>query len=339
MKSFFCNFVIALAIFCLCSSFVSAAEVEKTNNFGYIYWYGGEDVSYNKDTSNLVSIDDFYNDLDVDMYIDMDLADMEDGTDGKSCVIKSIPEQILRPSDKTPVIAIIIDDMGVNTEKTASVLESIKQPVTMSFLPYADNVQVQVNKAKEKGHEIILHLPWEPERDSANPGPGGLLTSDSHEILLKKLAANLDAFKGYSGINNHMGSKFSIYRDGVEVVMNELSKRHLFFLDSKTTDNSIAEKIAYEYNVPSTHRNVFLDHIETSKFVANALKEVERIANSSGSAIAIGHPKGVTINALAKWLPTLEARGFKVVKLERIIKERQTTFNAKADQLDNKAKN
>lgn len=338
MKRFLCNFIAALTVFCLCSFSAYAAELEKSNNFGYIYWYGGEDVSYNKDTSDLVSIADY--DTEIDMYIDMDLADMEADDGAKSYVNKTIPTDIIKgKSVKTPEIAIVIDDMGVNGAMTSLVLNKIKQPITMSFLPYSYNIQAKVDRAKTKGHEIILHLPWEPERETANSGPNSLMFGDEKETIETKLEANLNSFTGYSGVNNHMGSKFSLYREGIETVMSELHNKGLFFLDSKTADDSIAEKIAYEYGVPATHRNVFLDHVETKEFVSQALREVERIALKTGSAVAIGHPKAVTVEALEKWIPTLKARGFKLVKLEDIIKLRQNTFNAKLEGIENKAKN
>jgi len=321
-------FVVLMAMFLSLPVKAFSTNLEKFDDFGFVYWYGGEDVSYSDSENALVSVNEYD---DIDMFIDMKLSDMKanmgDNGEYSGHIVK---ERAMRPDNgRKPMIAIVIDDMGVN-KKMSSQIMSIKAPVTLSFLPYATSLQDQVDEAKAEGHEIMLHLPWEPVRDTANPGPDSLLTSDTNKQIYDNLIKNLDSFKGYKGVNNHMGSKFSVYRTGIDVVMKELKKRHVFFLDSKTANESIAEKVASEYSIPTTHRNIFLDHVESPEFVASALKEVERIAIESGSAVAIGHPKAVTVEGLKKWLPTLKAKGFDLVPLTDVIQERQKIYNAKA---------
>jgi len=303
------RFFTALFLFSLISTPLYAGEVESFSNLGNVYWHAGEDVSYDYDLEDLIPIE--YYDMDLETYVSPEAAKAEKfkGTEN-------------------PIIAIVIDDMGVNREVSARAVENL-QAITMSYLPYAKDVELQVATAKEKGHEILLHLPWEPNRATANAGPNKLLTKDTKEELQKNIAINLDKFKDYVGVNNHMGSKFSGYRPGIELVMEELKQRGKFFLDSKTIASSMAEKIAREYSIPTTHRNVFLDHIETKDFVKKALLEVESIARRTGSAVAIGHPKEITVAALEAWLPTLEAKGFKVVKLQEVITKRQVIYNSK----------
>ena len=328
LKNFLNIFIICLVLLAIHSIKASTSELEKHSNLGYIYWYGGEDVSYDDGEDSLVSIEDYDT---IDMFIEMNMKDIKSNI-GVSP--KYISKKIPKPLDKNvlskkPLIAILIDDMGVNSKMSNKVMAEIAKPITFSFLPYGNNIQKQVDKAKDFGHEIMLHLPWEPYSISANPGPNSLKTEDTKEEILENLNKNLNAFSGYDGINNHMGSKFSRYRNGIELVMSEIKERDLFFVDSMTDNKSIAGKIAKEYSVPTTHRNVFLDHIDSDEFVKHALQEVERIAEQEGTVVAIGHPKDATINALRKWLPDLEKRGFKVVTLQKVINERQRIFNAK----------
>jgi len=332
--------IVCYAIFVFSSVTAGTSELEKHSGLGYIYWYGGEDVSYDDGGSNLVSVEDYDT---VDMFIDMELSDMQSnmGAPEKyTDIAKDIPAPVIKnktnkiSSDNKPIIAIIIDDMGVNRAMSKAVLDNIKKPVTLSFLPYGSDLQEQVDRAKKDKHEVILHLPWEPYSIGANPGPNALMTDDTSEEILSKLAVNLNSFKGYDGINNHMGSKFSRYPTGIELVMEELKKRNLFFLDSLTDSNSIAETIAHKYSVPTTHRNIFLDHVDSEEFVEHALNEVERIALETGSAVAIGHPKQATINGLKKWLPSLAKKGFKLVTLKEVINERQKFYNVNASKND-----
>jgi polysaccharide deacetylase 2 family uncharacterized protein YibQ len=232
-----------------------------------------------------------------------------------------LPAPVPLKADQKPMIAIVIDDMGVDLKRSVRALD-LPSSVTMSYLPYSLKIADQVKSAKGKGHEVILHMPMQAENPKEDPGPDHLSVDMSPEQLEKNIAAALSAFQGYDGVNNHMGSRFTAYKPGLDVFMDDLAKRNVFFLDSRTAPQTIAEKVAREHHLPATHRDVFLDHEETDEFAAAALAHTEEFARRTGSVIAIGHPKDVTLAALKKWLPTLEARGFEVVPLSEVVKYR-----------------
>lgn len=227
------------------------------------------------------------------------------------------------PEPGKALIAVVIDDMGVDYKHSA---EALKLPagVTMSYLPYGREIKKQVAAAKAAGHEVIVHMPMEPMRRTANPGPDYLGVKFGAEELHARLVRNLSAFDGYVGINNHMGSRFTQDRAGLEVVMGELKKRGLMFLDSKTINTSLGEKVAAAHRLPVTHRDVFLDDEETETFTEGALEKVEAYARRHGSAVAIGHPKAITLKDLNAWTPGLAARGFQLAPLTAVLKYRMS---------------
>jgi len=221
------------------------------------------------------------------------------------------------------LIALVIDDMGVDRKRSARALKLPAQ-VTMSYLPYSDKIKEQVAAAKQAGHEIIVHVPMEPRRSSADPGPDYLGVKFSDDEIRERLVKNLSAFDGYAGINNHMGSKFTQDKKGLEVVMEELKKRDLLFLDSVTIGHSLGEETAREHGVPTSHRDVFLDDEETDTFTEHALQHVESMARKNGSVIAIGHPRDITLHDLQAWIPGLEAHGFQLAPLSAVVEYRMT---------------
>lgn len=231
------------------------------------------------------------------------------------------PRQSTAAAQRTRVV-IVIDDMGVDKKRSAR-MARLSSQLTLAFLPYAHNVQQQVDAAAAMGHEIMMHVPMLPEGANIDPGPNVLRADVSADDLRARILANLDGFEGYVGINNHMGSRFTQDRAGLEILMTELRQRGLFFLDSKTHAKSVAGQVAVEAGVMSAHRDVFIDHVETPQAVAKALALVEHDARRHGVAIAIGHPKDVTIDGLAAWLPTLKAKGIEVVRLGDVLKERR----------------
>jgi len=231
------------------------------------------------------------------------------------------------PTGGRPMIAVIIDDMGLDRKRSEQVLQ-LPGPLTISFMSYAEALNRQSEEARAHGHELMMHVPMEPMGEGIDPGPGALLNSLPPDELRRRVVDDLDRFKGYVGINNHMGSKFTAYAPGMQVVMEELHRRGLLFIDSLTTDHSVGLDLAHRAGVPTAGRNVFLDNEADAAAVQAQLARTEDMARKKGNAIAIGHPRDVTIAVLAAWLPTLEQKGFVLVPVTAVVKARMTTATA-----------
>ncbi|WP_240002269.1 divergent polysaccharide deacetylase family protein [Oleisolibacter albus] len=220
-------------------------------------------------------------------------------------------------ADGRPRIVIVIDDMGVDRKRSDRAV-ALTGPLTLSWLPYAHDLKAQATAARQRGHELIVHVPMEPA-GKADPGPDAMLTRLPAEALRARLAKNLSAFDGFVGINNHMGSRFTADRAGMAIVLSELAGRGLLFLDSRTTADTRGPELAAHYRVPLAQRDVFLDHDMSPAAVQAALAKVESIARHKGLAIAIGHPHDATLAALSAWLPELAAKGFQLVPLSAVV--------------------
>lgn len=225
---------------------------------------------------------------------------------------------IMQQLGEKPKIVIIIDDMGIDIGHSMEVLD-LQGPLTLAYLPYAEHIVSQTDKARGKGHALMVHMPMEPVSEIMMNTPGMLHTGLSAEEFQARLDDNLNHFEGFLGINNHMGSKLTQNEAAMNQVMQTLSKRGFYFIDSRTINNSIAAERATAYQVPVLVRDVFLDHRPDIDFVRNALASMEQVARRKGLAIAIGHPKEATIQGLKEWLPTLEAKGFELVTAEQVI--------------------
>lgn len=219
-----------------------------------------------------------------------------------------------------PLIAIVIDDVGLDRPHSRRAWE-LPGPLTMSFLPYARDLHEQAKAAHAHGQELMLHLPMEPG-GVADPGPNALRVSLSEAELKARVTAALDSFDGYVGVNNHMGSRFTAYRPGMETVLKQFRARGLLFLDSRTTPSSVGDQVAQELGVPSVVRNVFLDDDEAVGAVKRKLAETEAVARRQGFAVAIGHPHETTLQALAEWLPGVAGKGFALAPLSAVLRKR-----------------
>lgn len=222
--------------------------------------------------------------------------------------------------DERPVIAVVIDDLGLNRAGTKA-LNQLPAPLTLAFLPYAGNIEAQTEAARQAGHELMVHIPMEPF-GTEWPGPEALITSLSRDEFVRRLEFNLNRIKGYVGVNNHMGSRLTADPGRMDLVMRTLRDRDVLFLDSKTSSRSVASEMANRNGVPNTVRDVFLDHVIDIEKIRNQMSLIERIARQSGSAVAIGHPHAATIEALRGWLPTLAARGFVLAPISAVVARR-----------------
>ena len=217
-----------------------------------------------------------------------------------------------------PMIALVIDDMGVDRKRSARVI-GFKGPLTLSFLAYADDLGAQTAAAAAAGHELLVHLSMEPDSATVDPGPNVLMSGLGADELRRRLRWGLSRFEAYVGVNNHMGSRFTADAAGMTVVMEELKSRGLLFLDSRTTSKTVAAALARRAGVPFVERNIFLDHVNDVATVRGRLAELERLARQNGFAVAIGHPRDATLTALSAWLEEVEGRGFVLVPLTAVV--------------------
>jgi polysaccharide deacetylase 2 family uncharacterized protein YibQ len=222
---------------------------------------------------------------------------------------------------RRPLIVVVIDDMGVDRPRSRRVTE-LPQPLTLSYLPYARDLAEQATAARSRGHELMLHLPMEPLSGSVDPGPNALLTSLSLDMIRRRTVAALDSFSGYVAVNNHMGSRFTTWRPGVEASLREMKGRGLAYLDARTHADTVGGLVAEELGMPNVDRHVFLDDVMTGDAVRRQLAETEALARRQGFVIAIGHPHDVTIQALAEWLPGLSGKGFVLGPISAAIRRR-----------------
>jgi polysaccharide deacetylase 2 family uncharacterized protein YibQ len=241
-----------------------------------------------------------------------------------------VPEKAARASDagwearsvRPPAVragawvAIIIDDLGLDRGRAARAA-SLPGPLTLSFMSYASDVGMQASAARQSGHEIMLHMPMEPE-GREDPGPGALFVRLPDADIRQRVAASLDRLPMAVGLNNHMGSRFTRDARAMRPVLEEIAARGLLFVDSRTSGGSVAGDLAAQMGIANAGRDVFLDNEQEATYVRRQLAELERTATRRGNAVAIGHPHDATLDALAAWIPTMNSRGLQLVPVSAI---------------------
>ena len=217
------------------------------------------------------------------------------------------------PASGLPRMAIVVSGLGLSAEATQRAIRLPKE-VTLSFTPYGADLEADVAAAREAGHEVLLDLPMEPISYPADdPGPHTLLTSLNPSDNIARLDWLLGRFKGYVGVINHMGSRFTASPDPLRPILRALKERGLMFVDSRSTSKSIVGGLAGQMQLPRAFNDRFLDHEPTRGAIDQSFAAAEGDARARGVALVVARPFPVTLERMAAWLPMLEAHGIEIV--------------------------
>ncbi len=215
------------------------------------------------------------------------------------------------------LLAVVVDDAGHSLADAEAYLR-FPGKLTVAVLPQRAFSAEVVERAKLIGKEVILHQPMEP-KGSSDPGPGAIRVGDDEPAVIGLLERNFGSVVT-RGVNNHMGSRATADPGIMDMVMAYLKRTDRFFLDSRTTPDSVAEKAAARHDVPFLSRDVFLDVSVDEATVNAAIDQGLRIARAQGSAILIGHVTNrVVLSVLERRLPEIERAGFELVHLSDLL--------------------
>jgi polysaccharide deacetylase 2 family uncharacterized protein YibQ len=221
-----------------------------------------------------------------------------------------------------PVVGLIIDDLG---DRLGDGLRAISLPgnITYSILPQTTFSRRLAELAHQHGKEVMLHQPMQPLGDQPM-GPGGLSLHMTREAFLRTLQANLDSVPHVRGLNNHMGSLLTRHPGQMRWLMEALQQRgNLYFVDSITTNKTVALKVALEHQLAGVRRNIFLDHERSEAAIRNQFERFVTQARAVGTSLAIAHPYPETLRVLEQELPALRERGIDLLPISGLIAQRK----------------
>ncbi len=221
-----------------------------------------------------------------------------------------------REVEPQPAVSIIIDDMGNQPSMGAL---SLPGKVTYAFLPHTPHAARLAEEAHQRGKQVMLHLPMS-SHDGADPGPGALTLHMTETAFKTTLLESLRAVPHVVGLNNHMGSLLTRHPGAMTWVMETLARRReLFFIDSRTTHETVAQRTAGEHGVPNTRRDVFLDNQRDPEAIRSQFRLLLSKARKQGYAVGIGHPYPETIDILMSELADLERQNIRLIPASELI--------------------
>ena len=229
-----------------------------------------------------------------------------------------------RPAPQTPAragrIAIVVGGLGLSQAMTTDAVAKLPAPVTLAFAPYGQELERQVAKAREDGHEVMLQVPMEPfDYPDNDPGPHTLTSSAQPAETLDRLYWVMSRFPGYVGIINYMGARFTSSETALTPVLKDVAARGLMVVDDGSSPRSLIGSTAQSMKLPAARGDTVVDVVPKASAIDDQLARLETIARERGSAIGVASGLPLTVERLVQWSRGLEAKGFVLVPVSAVV--------------------
>ena len=204
----------------------------------------------------------------------------------------------------------MFDDAGHNLDQLEYFLR-LPFPCTIAVLPGLRYSSEAARRIRKAGKQVILHQPMQSVDLHINPGPGAVTPGLSAEQIKNIVRKNLEEIWPAAGMNNHEGSLMTADEAAMSAVLDVVAEKHIFFLDSRTTAQSVVAKVAREKNMTVWERAIFIDNDKSRVAMETQIKKGLSIARKKGYAIMIGHVFTVELaQLLTEMYPALIEEGF-----------------------------
>lgn len=221
---------------------------------------------------------------------------------------------VTRPKSYTKSVAFILGGLGFDRITTERAIKYLPPEVTLGFIPYAPNLQKNIDLARQYGHEVILELPLEPyDYPRPDTGPDVLLTQQDEATYRKRLTVLLSKATGYAGVMNYLGGKYLANTEKTTRLLSDIKNFGLYFLENPTTRGSKTADLAPKTGVPFIKSEKIIDEIPSPAAVTNSLIRTLKNKPEDSPLIVTGYASSDTINAFIAGVKLAEENG-----LERV---------------------
>ncbi len=220
-----------------------------------------------------------------------------------------------------PRVALLLVGFGLSDRDSRSALEQLPGPVSFGVSAYAVPTAGLLDGAREAGHELLASVPMEPQGYPLNDEGTrslrtGLPPEDNRQNLDWALSRTPGAVGATGASDGMRGERFSDVSAAFEPVLDEIGRRGLLYVDPRPG------RAVERPGLPVRAVDVVLDDSPARADIEAKLRDLERVAREHGSALGLaGQPRPVTVERMAAWTKTLQARGIVLVPVSALIGE------------------
>ncbi|NLN85371.1 MAG: divergent polysaccharide deacetylase family protein [Candidatus Cloacimonetes bacterium] len=218
-------------------------------------------------------------------------------------------------------ISIVVDDFGSVEGETLQEWLALPTQITFAIMPGFKQSVNTMTLADQQGRETLVHVPMEPiGYPRQNPGENAILVQMNQAQVERTLLKHLNSLPLCMGVNNHMGSLATADNTIMGWVMDVLKKKNKGFLDSRTSNVSIAYQVAQKARIPAWRNDIFLDSPDiTDETLERKINAIQDLATRNSTVVVITHchnPEKLIY--LHKFLDRVQALGFTLIPLSQV---------------------
>ncbi|MBN1948307.1 MAG: divergent polysaccharide deacetylase family protein [Candidatus Cloacimonetes bacterium] len=219
------------------------------------------------------------------------------------------------------MLAIVVDDFGYYNNQLLQDFCDLDPNITFSILPGLPYSREVMQRAVASGHETMIHIPMEPiDYPRNNPGENAIYVHMSERDIRRKIQGYCAELTLCLGANNHMGSLATADKDIMKTVLAELKSRDLYFVDSRTSQSSVAYDVARELMVPSLENDLFLDTPDlSSSTLDKKINILQQLQQKKERILVITHCNSrEQLEYLQKFLQRIKDMDIELVPVSRL---------------------
>lgn len=241
------------------------------------------------------------------------------GTDGTR-PLDAYSQPMSRVLGAAPKVVVVVTGLGLSQTATQAALDKLNPNFTLAFSPYGASLERWTTRARTDGHETLLQVPMEPyDYPDNDPGPQTLVTSAGAVQNIERLQWVMSRITGYVGVVNTMGARATSDNDTMRPVLGEIAKRGLMYLDDGSSSRSVVKDLAGPLRLPYSVAQIILDAVPSPTEIDARISRLETAARTTGLAIGIASNLPITVDRLADWSKSLEARGLVLVPISSTV--------------------
>lgn len=211
-------------------------------------------------------------------------------------------------------LSIVIGGFGLDSGMANSAITDLPKEVALAFYPFVPQSQDLNVQARSQGFETLVMLSLEPMAfPKDDPGPDVLLTGLDPQENKTRLYKHLSQMTGYIGTVAYQGSRFMRSESDFVPVLTEHKDRGLLFLDPSTSRRTLSHDLGKKIKAPVLKTIFMLSPDFSDQQIESFLKKIEESVKEDGTSILYVEAHSITLAALKKWLPTLDAQKISLV--------------------------
>ncbi len=228
-----------------------------------------------------------------------------------------------RPYDRhdvRPRIIVVVMELGQLQQLSQSAISDLPGPVSLGFSSLSSEPDAWMERARQRGHEVLLSIPMEPlDYPASDPGSGTLLTRNTSQENNALLHGHLTHGKGYVGVTSLSGSRMNTTQDKLKPILEELKRRGLMWLDANLSPLSAGDSIVKEINLPSVKADRHIHDDMSATAIRQVLNDAQAIAGKNGHSVVLVQATPLAISVIRDWATSLPATHISLAPLSSLV--------------------